>query len=125
MVSISDRLGRCQRFPWAAMWVTVATLGAGAVIGGGLGLIPFLSTNPQPSFHWRVVYFVALSVVTLVTVLSMLAALTTHKERADSIRDIKTDYDKHILGTFEWVSGGGGRPGSLSGESGRQAGKDD
>ena len=71
------------------------------LIGGLLGLIPFLSTSPGPKSDARLVYFGSLGTTALVLVVCTAAALTTHTERADSVKAIKADFDTHILGTFE------------------------
>ncbi|HTX32878.1 MAG TPA: hypothetical protein VMD09_15950 [Solirubrobacteraceae bacterium] len=110
MQLISDRLGRCARFPLASVWWSVATLAAGALIGGALGLIPFYATSP--SNHWKLIYFVAMGACALVAVIAVLAAMSTHRERSESIKDIKADFDKHILDSFQWVSGGDAESGS-------------
>lgn len=101
MQSISDRLARVGDFPWARAWVAFATLSGGALLGGAVALIPFLSVTPKPSGENELIYFVVLGVVALVTVLAVLAAISTHEERAESISVIKADFDTHILGTFE------------------------
>jgi hypothetical protein len=100
LVTFSDRLSRVGQFAWASVWVTVATLAGGAFLGGAIGLIPFLSTSPPPSHHARFLYVAALIVVALLTAVMGLAALTTHRARAESIADIKTDFDK-MLASFE------------------------
>ena len=123
MVSISDRLGRIGKFPWATAWTTVATLLGGAVAGGLLALIPFLSTAPAPSATWKHIYIAALLVVGLLCVFATAAAITTHKERSESIADIKADYDKGILDTYEWESGAEGQRAS-AGEGARQLRED-
>jgi hypothetical protein len=105
MQSISDRLGRIGDFPWASMWITAATLMGGAVVGGLFGLIPFLATKQEN--ETELVYLVALGVGVVLTILCLAGAWTTHEERSESIASIKTDFDTHILGTFD-------RPGETS-----------
>jgi hypothetical protein len=61
-------------------------------------------SSPQPRFDARLIYFVVLIVGALLTVVMAVGAVTTHKERSESISDIKADFDKHILGTFEMPS---------------------
>ena len=100
MKSISERLGRIGRFPWAKAWSTAATLSGGAVVGGLLALIPFLSTTPAPTPTWKHIYIAALIIGAALTLILLAAAITTHAERAESIADIKADYDKYILETF-------------------------
>ncbi len=101
MQSISDRLERVGDFPWARMWATVSTLAGGAFVGGAVALIPFLSANPAPSGKDELIYFAALGLVALVAVLSAVSAATAHQERVESISAIKTDFDKHILTSFD------------------------
>ena len=100
MKSISERLGRLGRFPWAKAWSTAATLSGGAVVGGLLALIPFLSTTPAPTSTWKHIYTAALIAGAVLTLIFLAAAITTHAERAESITDIKADYDKYMLETF-------------------------
>lgn len=101
MASISDRLSRIGDFPWARAWITLATLACGAFLGGAVALIPFLSATPAPSGEDELIYFAVLVVVAVAAVLSALAAVTSHRERAESVSAIKADFNKHILGTFE------------------------
>jgi hypothetical protein len=110
MQSISDRLARVGDLSWASAWLTAATLFGGVLVGGGLALIPFLSTNPGPSVEDERLYFIALGMTALLTVVSIVGSLTAHKERAESISAIKADFDKHILSSFDEPNGGHATP---------------
>lgn len=99
MKNLSDRLGRCRRFPWASAWMTRTSIRLGALVGGLLALIPFESE--KPGHEARTSYFLLLAAVVVVTIVSAIATLTTHTERAESIKAIKDDFDANVLGTFE------------------------
>src|SRR5436190_13859181 len=85
MSSLCDRLGSVGNFAWSSAWVMAATLLGGAVLGAAFGLIPFFSATPKPS-HWdRLLYLGAIGIGALLTLVCVAGALTTHKERGDSI----------------------------------------
>lgn len=122
METISVRLGRVSKFPWASLWVTVATLCAGGLVGGLVALIPFVAANP--SHTAKLYYFIVLGAVALACVLSVGAAWTTHHERSESIAEIKADYDKYILETYEWESSDEGQRSAVTTQSARELGED-
>ena len=66
-----------------------------------MALIPFLTAKPGPSNTSKIVYFAALGIVAVVGALAAVAALTTHKVRAESVTAIKQDFDRDILASFD------------------------
>jgi hypothetical protein len=65
----------------------------GAVLGGGFGLVPFLSADPGPSHSQRLAYFGLLGVAALSGIGFGLAGLAIKGERDDSVAAIKEDLD--------------------------------
>jgi hypothetical protein len=102
MKTIGDRLGRVSDFPLATIWVALATLFGGGLLGGGLGLIPFLATNPRPDPQSQLLYVLALVADALLTATFIAAALTTHHERSESISAIRADFET-MLASYEFA----------------------
>lgn len=98
LIEVSTRLGRVTKLSWATAWATVGILALGAVAGGLYGLISFLDQTPNPDTSERVIYMGSLGVGLLIGSGCVAAALFIRKERAESVRDIKTDFDKKLAG---------------------------
>ena len=94
MQTISDRLGRLcgHKVDLAAVFATAALLVAGGIVGGLIGLFPFLSSSPAHTT--KVYYGITLIVAAVFAILLWLARLAIKKERAESIQAIKEDLDK-------------------------------
>src|SRR5712692_7080107 len=82
--SISNRLGRMGKRQYDRAFSAAALLLLGGVVGGGFGLVPFLSTNPSPSHPARVYYFGLLSFAFILGVACTLARFAIKSEREDS-----------------------------------------
>lgn len=95
---ISGRLGRITNLSWATIWATVGILALGGVVGGIYGLISFLDETPNPDTNERVIYMGSLGVGLLVGLGCICAAFFMRKERAESVKDIKTDLDTKLDG---------------------------
>jgi hypothetical protein len=101
--TISARLGRvCE--PSRARWFAgAAVLALGGAVGGGFGLIPFLSTTPAPSSSATILYAALVGVGLVAALLCGLAYRALHVERADSVGAIKEDLDR-MLAAYEDTS---------------------
>jgi hypothetical protein len=97
---ISSRLGRVTKISWATVWASVGVLALGGVVGGVYGLVTFLGQSPNPDEAERVEYIGGLAVGLLIAVGSLVAAYFMRKERAESVHDIRTDFDKKL---DDWV----------------------
>jgi hypothetical protein len=98
LMEVSTRLGRVTKISWAAVWATVGVLALGGVIGGIYGLIGFLDQMANPDPDERVIYFGALGLGLIIGVGCIAAACFIRGARAESVKDIKTDFDKKLAG---------------------------
>ena len=98
--TISLRLGRMGKRQWDRWFAGAAILLLGGVIGGGIGLVPFLSYKPSPSSSSKVLYIVLLVAALLLAAVCGLARLAIRSEREDSCEAIKKDLDT-LLGAYE------------------------
>lgn len=90
--TISTRLGRVTRFALSRLWFAAAALCFGGALGGWIAMPPFAEDNPGKvaiASYQRNLWLVALA-----GVLCLVAGFTTQKERADSVRSIKSDLDE-------------------------------
>ena len=88
MESISERLGRFSKMPWATIWGAASAILIGAAVGGAVAAIQ-LAPDTNKDFYWAVV-----GCSLIAGILAAIAAFTTNSERTDSIGAIKEDFDK-------------------------------
>ena len=88
MDSISQRLGRFSKMPWATVWGAVSAILIGAAVGGAVAALQ-LAPDANTTAYWAIVggVFVA-------GLLAAGAAFTTNSEHTDSIQGIKDDFDR-------------------------------
>ena len=91
--SISDRLGRMSKRQWDKAFAAIALLFAGGVIGGGFGLVPFLSTTPPPGHASKWLYYGLLIAAGVVSAICTVARFAIRSEREDSCTAIKSEVD--------------------------------
>jgi hypothetical protein len=80
-------LGRFPKYPIARFWWTASGVLLGGAIGGALAAFQL---DPKAN---GLIYGIVVGAVALVGTLCFVAGLTTNSERAESIRDIKEDFD--------------------------------
>lgn len=86
--SISDRLGRFRKMPWARLWGNLSTLLIGGAVGGAVAAAQ-MDAETDKVLYWGVVV-----VVLLIGLVAAGAAFTTNDERTDSVANIKEDLDR-------------------------------
>ena len=100
MKSISNRLADVDKRDWATAWTTVGLLLWGGAIGGGIGSIPFLSMEPEPS-HTEAVHYIGLLVIAAAMgTVCLIARLTVKHARGETVKAIKRDLDQ-LLEAYE------------------------
>lgn len=100
LLNISRRLGRLDNRPRSRFYEAAATLFAGAVLGGGFGLIPFLDQKPNPGTVDRLIYFGLMVLAGVVAYLCWRASRDTDAERSDTVDAIKDDLDQLMEGSL-------------------------
>ncbi len=95
--SLSERLDNVTALSRSQKWGVRYQLLVGALVGGGVGFVPFIASGPSVGFV--VAYVAVLAVALLVTWLHREAAIDIAAERADSIVAIKEHIDKTMLAT--------------------------
>lgn len=88
MDSISERLGRFSKMPWATIWGAVAAILIGAAVGGALAALQ-MAPDTDRTAYWAIV-----GGVLIAGLLAAAAAFSTNSEHTDSIQAIKEDFDK-------------------------------
>lgn len=101
LVAISKRLGRLDNRPRGRRWEVVATLLAGGVIAGGVGLLPFLEQAKNPSTVDRLIYFGTLGLMAIGAYVCWRASRDMGDERTDTVRAIKDDLDQLLEGSLD------------------------
>lgn len=97
MLTISTRLGRvCQKESlWDRRFESLALICGGAVIGGGIGIVPFLSTHPRGGAI--AIYGIALVALLLLGCVSVFASVKVAEIKTESVVTIKEDFDSILL----------------------------
>lgn len=98
MQTISQRLGRVCEVPRAPRWEKASELSYGACLGGAVGFVPFIASDPAAILVEAYVVLVAIAGV--LGFVFHRAAGAISGERVEQIGAIKQDYDKFILKTF-------------------------
>lgn len=98
MLTISNRLGRVDRFSQAHAFGAAGTLFAGGALAGIFGMYAFLAQKPNPDLAARLIYFGSLGIAVLVAGLCFLGFVVARKERSDTVGAIKEDLDELLKG---------------------------
>src|ERR1700722_5066128 len=94
LLTISNRLGRVDRFSRANAFGAAGTLFAGGALAGTFGLYAFLAQKPNPDLAARLIYFGSLGIAVLVAGLCFLGFVAARTERSDTVGAIKEDQDE-------------------------------
>jgi hypothetical protein len=100
LITIAKRLGRLSMWRWDRWFAGAGLLLAGAAMGGGFALIPFLGASPSPSNESATLYISLLGTAVLLTIACGVASLAVGSEREDSVAAIKEDLDS-LLSAYE------------------------
>jgi hypothetical protein len=100
LMTIAKRLGRLSVWRWDRWFAGAGLLLAGAAVGGGFALIPFLGASPGPSNESKTLYIALLLAAALLAMVCGGASLAIGSEREDSVTAIKEDLDS-LLSAYE------------------------
>ncbi len=102
VLTISTRLGRCcnRGVDSERAWGALSLILFGAFAGGVYGAFPLWAANP--SHQTKVYYVMAAGGALVLGVVSLVARLSVHKQRNDTVEAIKEDLDT-ILKSYELV----------------------
>ncbi len=101
LLTISRRLGRVDERPRGRLWEVAATLLAGSVTAGAIGLIPFLGQQANPDTVERLIYFGLLGVGVGAAYLCFRASRHIKEANSDTVLAIKADVDLLLEGSID------------------------
>jgi hypothetical protein len=89
LMDLRDRLDALPKMPWGRLWEGAAAVLIGAAIGGALA-----GWQLDPAATNEAAYWITVIAVLVLGCIFVLAALSTHDQRADSVETIKQSLDK-------------------------------